>query len=151
MGIDKMIGLKSMLAILKTEITKKDKNKMDEIDRCFSFCYLCEKRFMIIYNVTVSIEYEVQDEWLEWMKSVHIPEVLATGKFMECRMSKILAEEEGGAAYSIQYLCENMETLNSYQKEHAPELQRKHQEKYGTKALAFRTLLDIVHIERTNG
>ena len=121
------------------------------MNRCFSFCYLCQNWMMIIYNVTVSIEYDVQDEWLQWMKLVHIPEVLATGKFMECRMSKILAEEEGGAAYSIQYLCENKETLESYQKEDAPHLQRKHQEKYGTKALAFRTLLDIVHIEGKNG
>lgn len=102
---------------------------------------------MIIYNVTVSIDYDVHDEWLSWMKEVHIPEVMATNKFKECRMSKIHAEEEGGKAYSIQYLCENQDLLNSYQNEDAPSLQQKHNEKYGKKAVAFRTLLEIVHQE----
>lgn len=106
---------------------------------------------MIIYNVTVSVDYTILDEWLDWMKSVHIPEVLNTGKFIECRMSKILAEEEGGSAYSMQYLTEDMETLKKYQKEDAPELQRKLIEKYGNKVLAFRTLLDVVYIEKRNG
>lgn len=106
---------------------------------------------MIIYNVTVSIDYDVHEEWLDWMKTVHIPEVMATGKFIESKMSKILAEEEGGKAYSIQYLCENMETLEKYQQENAPLLQQKHNAKYGTKALAFRTLLDVIHIENNNG
>ena len=106
---------------------------------------------MIIYNVTVSVDYEIQEEWLDWMKSVHIPEVLNSGKFTECRMSKILAEEEGGSAFSMQYLAKDMETLKKYQKEDAPELQRKLIEKYGNKVLAFRTLLDVVYIEKRNG
>ena len=100
---------------------------------------------MIIYNVTVSIDYDVHDEWLDWMKRVHIPEVMATQKFLECRMSKIHAEEEGGKAYSIQYMCENQEVLDRYQNEDAPKLQKKHVEKYGNKAVAFRTLLEVVH------
>ena len=43
-------------------------------------------------------------------------------------MSRIIAEEEGGKAYSIQYLCENMEILEAYQKADAPLLKRKHME-----------------------
>ena len=61
----------------------------------------------IIYNVTVSIDYAVSESWLVWMKSTHIPEMLETGKFLEAKLSKIMAEESGGASYSIQYLCEN--------------------------------------------
>jgi hypothetical protein len=34
---------------------------------------------MILYNVTVSVDPEIHDEWLAWMKSKHIPDVLATG------------------------------------------------------------------------
>jgi hypothetical protein len=33
---------------------------------------------MIVYNVTVNIDGAVEQEWLKWMKEVHIPEVLAT-------------------------------------------------------------------------
>jgi hypothetical protein len=106
---------------------------------------------MIIYNVTVSIDVEVEEEWVEWMQKTHIPDVMKTGKFMECRMSKILAEEEGGKAYSIQYLCKDKETLEKYQKENAPLLQKKHAEKYGSRAVAFRTLLDVIYFDLYNG
>lgn len=102
---------------------------------------------MIIYNVTVSIDSDIHKEWVDWMQEIHIPEVMNSGKFMECRMSKILAEEEGGKAYSIQYLCKNQEILEKYQAEDAPALQQKHNKLFGDKAVAFRTLLDVVYMD----
>jgi len=102
---------------------------------------------MIIYNVTVSVDYSADEEWLDWMKAIHIPEVMATGKFIDCKLSKILAEEEGGKSYSIQYLCESKDTLEVYQKNDAPRLQQKHNEKFGGKTHAFRTLLEVIHHE----
>ena len=56
---------------------------------------------MILYNITINIDYDVHDEWLEWMKQVHIPQVLKTGLFIENRICQIHAEEEGGRSYSI--------------------------------------------------
>ena len=55
---------------------------------------------MIIYNVTVNIDDSVHLEWLEWIKE-HIPQVLATGKFSEAKLTKVLVEEEmGGGVFS---------------------------------------------------
>ncbi|MFK8044993.1 MAG: DUF4286 family protein [Crocinitomicaceae bacterium] len=99
----------------------------------------------IIYNVTVSIDYEVHDDWLEWMKSTHVPDVLKTGLFLEAKLSKIMAEESGGLSYSIQYLCENQAKLDEYQAKFAPELQNAHNAKYAGKFAAFRTLLRVEH------
>ena len=59
---------------------------------------------MILYNVTVSINYDVNESWLKWMKETHIPNVLSTGLFIENKIAKIHAEEDGGISYSIQYL-----------------------------------------------
>ena len=58
---------------------------------------------MIIYNVTVNIDEDVHEEWLDWMQRVHIPDVMNSGMFLEAKISKILAEEEGGLSYAIQY------------------------------------------------
>ena len=59
---------------------------------------------MIIYNVTVSlVDQSIHQDWLKWMKEIHIPNVLATGLFIENKIAKIHAEEEGGISYSIQY------------------------------------------------
>ncbi|HET6244180.1 MAG: DUF4286 family protein [Bacteroidetes bacterium] len=99
---------------------------------------------MIIYNVTVNIENDVREEWLKWMKEVHIPNVMSTGLFIENRMLKVLVDEESGTTYSIQYTCKRMEDIQIYQRDHAPQLQKEHIEKYKGKFVAFRTLLEVV-------
>ena len=100
---------------------------------------------MILYNVTINIDVTVHDEWLTWMKEVHIPEVMASGCFTENKICRILAEEEGGKAYSIQYFAPDMETYIKYQTEFSPVLQEEHTKKYAGKFGAFRTLLEVVH------
>ena len=99
---------------------------------------------MIIYNVTVNIENDVREEWLNWMKNIHIPEVMATGSFIENKICKVLVDEEQGTTYSIQYTAASMKDLEEYQKSHAPRLQKEHSERYAGKFVAFRTLLEIV-------
>ncbi|MBN8696540.1 MAG: DUF4286 family protein [Bacteroidetes bacterium] len=99
---------------------------------------------MIIYNVTVNIENDVREEWLQWMKAKHIPDVMATGYFLENKICKVLVDEEQGTTYSIQYTCASMDDLKEYQAKHAPRLQKEVADKYANKFVAFRTLLEIV-------
>ncbi len=99
---------------------------------------------MILYNVTVNIDESIHDEWLQWMKDTHIPDVMSTGLFLESRICRIHAEEEGGCAYAIAYLCESMAVYEQYQTLFAPKLQREHALKYQGKFAAFRTILEVV-------
>ena len=100
---------------------------------------------MIVYNVTVNIEDDVHDEWLKWMKEKHIPDVMKTGCFMESRICKLIVNEENGTrSYSIQYTCNSMKEYDRYQKEHASCLQKEHSERYASKFVAFRTLMEVV-------
>lgn len=98
---------------------------------------------MILYNVTVSIDPEIASEWLTWMRATHIPDVMSTGYFIESRISRVHGEEEGGVTYAITYVSPSQETLERYQKEHAPRLQKDHTDKYAGKFAAFRTLLTV--------
>ena len=100
---------------------------------------------MIIYNVTVVIDADVSEQWLKWMQEVHIPDVMATGKFIDGKLSRILAEEEGGKSYSVQYLCPDMKSYEAYQKIEAPALQKEHTDRYAGKFVAFRTLLEVIY------
>jgi hypothetical protein len=100
---------------------------------------------MILYNVTVNIDHEVEKDWLQWMKDVHIPEVMATGLFVENRMYKVLSEDDGGTTYAIQYACATMAHYERYREEHAQRLQAETQKYYGGRFVAFRTLLEVVH------
>lgn len=100
---------------------------------------------MIIYNVTVNVDADVAEEWLQWMKAVHIPDVMSTGMFLDNRICRVLAEEEGGFTYAIQYTAADMATYERYKAEHAPRLQAETQKRYSGKFVAFRTLLEVVH------
>lgn len=99
---------------------------------------------MIIYNVTVKISHEKHDDWLKWMKEVHVPDVMATKLFSKHVFSKVLVDDEEGTNYSIQYYCESMEVLNQYQEIFAPKLQAEHTIRYKDHFVAFRTLLEEV-------
>ncbi|HEX8516752.1 MAG TPA: DUF4286 family protein [Bacteroidia bacterium] len=99
---------------------------------------------MIIYNVTVNVENDIREEWLKWMKEIHIPDVMATGYFTENRICKVLVDEEQGTTYSVQYMAASMEKLKEYQRLESPRLQKEHNDKYASKCVAFRTLLEVV-------
>lgn len=99
---------------------------------------------MILYNVTVSIDPSISAEWVEWMRSKHIPDVMATGCFIESRISRVHGEEEGGFTYAITYLAPSQEKMDEYQQKHAPVLQQEHSQKYSGKFAAFRTILSVI-------
>lgn len=101
---------------------------------------------MIIYNVTINIDNDVHTEWINYMKNTHIPDVMNTGYFLENKICKVLStqDDETGHTYAIQYTCANMEDLEEYQKNHAPQLQKDHMSKFEGKFVSFRTLLEVV-------
>lgn len=101
---------------------------------------------MIIYNVTCNIPEEIEDEWVHWMKHVHIPEVIATEKFTGFKMLKLLTgvSDNEGVNYAIQYFCHSIEDYEEYVDRYAEKLREKTFVKYGDKVLAFRTLLEEV-------
>ncbi len=98
---------------------------------------------MIVYNVTVSLDSSIHEEWLHWMKTKHIPDVMNTGIFIENKVCRLLVDDE--ITYAIQYTCESTEKLNEYNEKYAAELQKEHTEKYRGKFGSFRSLLEIVH------
>lgn len=99
---------------------------------------------MYIYNVTVNVEESIHKEWLKWIKA-HIPEVLATGRFISAKMAQVLVEEEmGGITYSIQYTAKTREDLDNYYNIDAEKLRNDGMKKFANKMVAFRTELKVV-------
>ncbi|MCQ0111427.1 protein of unknown function [Zhouia amylolytica] len=100
---------------------------------------------MFIYNVTINIDASVHDDWVKWMRETHIPDMLATGKFTNARMVKVLVEEEmGGTTYSVQYLTDSKDTLERYYQEDAERLRLEAMKLFADKFVAFRTELEII-------
>lgn len=100
---------------------------------------------MVLYNVTVGIDNSIEEEWKKWMIEVHIPDVIATGQFMEHKFFKVLSHEEpNSSSFSIQYFAKTHENLQVYQANFAQKLQQAHQNKFANKFVAFRTVLELV-------
>ncbi len=99
---------------------------------------------MYIYNVTLTIDKSIHEEWLKWIHN-HIPEVLATGKFTSAKLTQVLVDDGlGGVTYSVQYSAKTREYLDNYYKEDADRLRAAGKQKFADKVLAFRTELKIV-------
>jgi len=98
---------------------------------------------MYIYKVTINIEDSLHDEWLVWMEN-HIYDVLNTGKFTSAKLTEVLAENESGRTYSVQYSANSRKDLDDYYQFHADELRLEAIKKFGSKMLAFRTELKLI-------
>ncbi len=99
---------------------------------------------MLLYNVTIIIEEASANEWLKWMQEIHLPEVMATGKFVSNRLLKVLDSPNEGVTYCAQYVAETQADYDDYQLNFAPALQADLQQKFENKFVAFRTLMEFV-------
>jgi hypothetical protein len=105
---------------------------------------------MLLYNVTITVDLEVHEDWLRWMRETHIPDVMSSGMFISYRISRLLGHEHADSEiYTVQYLVKDMAHLRRYQEDFAPELQRQHWARYEGKFAAFRTVMEVIdHNER---
>jgi hypothetical protein len=99
---------------------------------------------MIIYNVTVSVEDDIKDAWLEWMRATHIPELMSLGFFLKAQINRIIIQDDSDNTFAITYTCSSMKELHQYQINFSSELQKKHSERFGEKAVSFRTLMEVI-------
>lgn len=99
----------------------------------------------ILYNVTIVMDQNIEKQWIEWMLSDHIPDMMATGKFVGHSLQKVIgSENETGVTYAVQYISPDSHTFDKYQQEDSERLQKLHQQKFDGKYGAFRTLMQII-------
>jgi hypothetical protein len=103
---------------------------------------------MLLYNVTVGIDKDAEQEWLEYMRGKHIQDVMNTGLFVQSKMYKVLHDQEDGTiSYSIQYFARSIEDVQQYLEVFAPVLIEQHKKKFANRHIAFRTLLEEIVLD----
>lgn len=99
-----------------------------------------------MYNVTVKVDPTIADEWLTWINTVHIPDVINTGCFTKGKLLRLLEMDDSeGPTYAIQYFAENRAAYDLYIDKFADTMRRKSFEKWGTKFIAFRSVMEFVN------
>ena len=100
---------------------------------------------MLLYNVTVGVDKDAEEEWLQYMRGTHIKDVLSTGLFVDWKMYKVLHDKEGDTiSYSVQYFAKSIEDVQQYLEVFAPRLVAEHRKRFENRHVAFMTLLDEV-------
>lgn len=97
---------------------------------------------MIVYHVTVTVNAEIETNWSAWMSQVHIPEVLRTGCFLDCRMHRVIDSAAIDPTFVMFYRCQTLEDFQRYQRDHAPSLQKDHADRYEGRVRAGRQILE---------
>lgn len=100
---------------------------------------------MFLYNVTVGIDKDVENEWLAWMKTEHIPEVMKTEMFVDFKIYKVLHDQsDESVSYSVQYFAKTINHVTFYFEKFAPTIQEKLRIRFRDKHVAFMTLLEEI-------
>lgn len=99
---------------------------------------------MIVYSVAITIRAGIESEWLDWMNRVHVPDVLRTGCFAECRTYKVLGSEGDELTYVLQYRCRSLEEYHRYRDNFAPALQKEHSDRFSGLFRGARQLLEEI-------
>ena len=99
---------------------------------------------MLLYNVTTIIDDDAADSWLKWMEEIHIPNVMASGKFVSNRLLRVVDSPNEGVTYCAQYVVEHMADYLDYQENYAPSLQAEATGLFENKIVTFRTLMEYI-------
>ncbi len=101
---------------------------------------------MIIYNVTIKVNYSIAAAWLTWLKQEHIPDVIGTGCFNHATILHLIeTDDEEGITYAVQYHAESKELYNRYIEIFADEIRKKGIDKWGNQFIAYRTVMQVVN------
>jgi hypothetical protein len=100
---------------------------------------------MIVYNITIKVNPEIENDWIQWQQQEHIPDVMATGLFSEYKFFHLLNQEEtDGITYIVQYYTSSLDNYNQYIEKYAPALRQKALDKWGNRFIGFRTVMQLV-------
>ena len=100
---------------------------------------------MIIYNETIIVEEAIHKQWLSWMQTEYIPQVMQTGLFTSHTILTVLDSPNEGVTYCIQYLTDKVEKYNTFNSKHLQQLHAIHQQRFENQFVLFNTLMQTVN------
>lgn len=100
---------------------------------------------MVILNITYSVDAEITNDWIDWMKTYFIPKMMETGLFEDHRFVKVLSSHEpSSTTYSCQYMISGMAVLGEYQDHYADKFDKILFDKFNQRCIPFATVLQEI-------
>jgi hypothetical protein len=100
---------------------------------------------MLIYNVTVKIDWAIHDTWVQWMLNKHMPDMIKTGCFTHSKLLRLLETDENeGPTYAAQYFADSKSDYDRYVENYSVAIRQEYADEWGDRFVAFRSLMQIV-------
>lgn len=98
------------------------------------------------YRVSVQVDAAVAAEWLEWMQATHIPDVLATGCFTGCTVTRQVepVASRGRESFLLEYGLVSLERFAEYEARFAAALRQAHTARFAGRFDASRSLGEVI-------
>lgn len=102
---------------------------------------------MLIYNITIQVDWRVHDKWLLWLQEIYLPYTMHHGGFKKHQLVKLLQVDDAeGPTYALQLHAESMAIYNRYIQLYLPEIEKQTAEAWGNNVLSFSTLMEVVDL-----
>lgn len=100
---------------------------------------------MLIFNTTYHVEDNSCPDYVDFMKTIYIPQASDSGFLHEPRFSKIHAQhEQTGVSYSLQFRVKNMDTLNYWFSGEGDRLNKLLLSRFGNQVAGFVTIMEEI-------
>lgn len=98
---------------------------------------------MILYNLTVRVDHDIEQEWLEYVRKKYVLSVMATELFFDFKIYRLLNEPDNeGITYALQFFAHSMNDVEKYLNNYAHAISEDHRLRFRNKHVAFNTLLE---------
>lgn len=100
----------------------------------------------VVYEVNLDIDAGIIDAYRAWLNG-HVEEILALPGFIDARTFEVRepAPTTGRTALCVQYRLRDMAALDTYLREHAPQMRADGVARFGDRFRASRRILQDVH------
>jgi len=100
---------------------------------------------MYVYNISLQIDPNQQEQWLQWMKSKLIPIIESTNCFEDHKFYEINVLEDQAPTYTLQLFTSSEVKLENYHLNIAPSIIDELQNTWGNQCFHFITTMKIVN------
>ena len=101
---------------------------------------------MIVYNITAKVTWVIAEDWLDWQRQEHIPQMLETGLITDYKIFRLLEQdEEEGPTFTMQFFFASWENYETYTRNFSNNLRTLSQSLWGDQYIAFRTVMQLVN------
>lgn len=106
---------------------------------------MCTTKWLSLYTTPHTWWPIASLTWFKWLTEVHIPNMLGNGSFTSPQIAKVLTEdkEQEGVSVSVQFLVNDLITLQLWEENDAELVQNDLASRFGTEVLSFSTVLEL--------